>query len=1000
MRSHAIPAWSTRAAPGCSLRKWQSVQNVCHGLLVSRALPGNRGTACKQTVARSFCQRAVRAFLATGGLLVVLAVWNTGIAAASDTTPARRMLLAGKYAEAAEMYAASAAENTEAALGCARSHWAVGKRDEAVKVLAAAKGDSAEVQAELARMAFASGDHKAAEEHSDRAVSLDPEQLLARWIRGELLRTSGRIDEAQKQYAGLITHYGEHEVSSPEGLRWIGRAASRYAEWNRLHDQFQFLVNEFYPDILKLEPGYWQAHYEAGLLFLAKYNRADAAKEFKAALQLNPNAAEVHVALAQLEMIDHNFDAAQSAVERAVEINPGLPSAWLMKADLALANLDLAGAIEILEKRALPLDPISEEALGRLVAGYLLRDGLSDVEENAPAAEIAKEVGDRNPHAGDFFFALAGWLDERHKSAAAERYYRESMTRLPQQVGPTASLGMLYMHTGSEADARRALERAFVIDPFNVRAKNMLEVLDLMDEMQTHDTGQCTLRFDGERDRILIRYAAPYVEEVYAELCDRFGYRAPEKPLVEIFNRAKGVSGQQWFGARMTGLPYVGTVAASTGRIAAMVSPGEPSLRGGFNWAQVLKHELVHVVTLQQTDFNIPRWYTEGLAVWCEERPRPQKWSELLVRRVRDGELLDLESIDFAFTRPDSSDEWAMAYCQAELYVEFILRDHPSEALNKLLAAYADNLSTPEALERVFGLSMEEFQQGYVAFVEDVAKELTDLGAVEDERSIAKLSADRRKQPKNADLAARLALAYLRRDADREALAAASEALELDERHQVASYVLARLYLRTERPGLATEVLENSLDRDRPEPGVLNLLAGLRLKAKQYTQAAELYRLGASRYPNNLQWARALARVYLVSGEEKELASVLEQIAQADPDDMVTRKKLIEISSKRGDYASAIEWANQALMVSVNDAEVHWAFAEAALASHNQGLAVAEMEFAVELDPERPPWRLVLAENYVQIGELDEARRVLWALLALDPASRDGLTMLKELEER
>ena len=929
--------------------------------------------------------------------LLVLLVSSSGVAAEGDTSRARRMLLAGKYAEAAEMYAAFDPKNTEAALGCARSHWAVGKRDEAVRLLAAARGESADVEAELARMALDRGDHKAAQEHCERASSLDSDQLLARWIRGELFRTSGRIDEAQEVYAGLITHYGEHEVTSPDGLRWIGSAASRYAEWNRLHDQFHFLVNEFYPDVLKLEPGYWPAHYEAGLLFLAKYNRADAAKELKSALELNPNAAEVHVALAQLAMIDHAFDDAQSAVERALQINPKLQSAWLVKADLALANLDLAGAIEILEKRALPLNSISEEMLGRLAAGYLLRDGLAEVGESAQAAKIAEEVVQRNPHAGEFFFALARWLDARYK-AQAQRYYTEAITRLPQQVGPTGCLGLLHMHTGREGEARRVLERAFAIDPFNVRAKNMLEVLELMDAMRTHDAGQCTLRYDGERDRILIRYAAPYVDQVYAKLCDKFGYRPPEKPLVEIFSRAKGASGHQWFSARMTGLPYVGTVAASTGRIVAMVSPGEASMGRQFNWAQVLKHELVHVITLQQTDFNIPRWYTEGLAVWCEGRPRPQEWSELLVRRVRDGKLLDLESIDFAFTRPDSSDEWTMAYCQAELYVEFMLRDHPPKVLNELLAAYADNLSTPDALTRVFGLSMAEFQRGYVAFLGDVAKELTDLGAVEDERSVAQLSAARRKRPKDVDLTARLAMAYLRRGADEEALEMASEALELEERHQVASYVLARLYLRTERPGLAIQILENSLDRNRPEPKLLNLLAGLRLKAEEHDRSAELYRLGASRFPNNLEWARALARVYLLSGNERELALVLELIAEADPDDLLTRKKLVEISTKSGDYAAAEEWANQALMVDVNDAEVHWGFAEAALGSHNQGLAIAEMEFAVELDPERPSWRLILAETYVRTGRLEEARRVLWALLALDPASRDGQSMLQELE--
>ena len=55
-----------------------------------------------------------------------------------------------------------------------------------------------------------------------------------------------------------------------------------------------------------------------------------------------------------------------------------------------------------------------------------------------------------------------------------------------------------------------------------------------------------------------------------------------------------------------------------------------------FNWARVLTHEVVHVITLQQTEFNIPHWYTEALAVESEGFPRPQEWNKMLLERVPD----------------------------------------------------------------------------------------------------------------------------------------------------------------------------------------------------------------------------------------------------------------------------------------------------------------------------------------------------------------------------
>ena len=69
----------------------------------------------------------------------------------------------------------------------------------------------------------------------------------------------------------------------------------------------------------------------------------------------------------------------------------------------------------------------------------------------------------------------------------------------------------------------------------------------------------------------------------------------------------------------MIGLPYLETVAASTGRIVAMVSPGETQTHGNFAWARTLKHEMIHVFNLQQTGYNIPHWFTEGLAVYSRE---------------------------------------------------------------------------------------------------------------------------------------------------------------------------------------------------------------------------------------------------------------------------------------------------------------------------------------------------------------------------------------------
>ncbi|HUT95043.1 MAG TPA: tetratricopeptide repeat protein [Thermoguttaceae bacterium] len=932
-----------------------------------------------------------------------LAIVGTPVATAAedDLAEARRLLLSGKYAEAAEIYRRAASEDPAATLGLARSLVAEGKSEEAVQTLTSGPGEHAELHAELARLAFERGDHAAAETHVDAAIRLDAHQLLARWVRGELFRTSGRLKEAEEAYLWVIRFYNEHqrEIRRAESLRWIGLAAARYARWNRLSDQFQFLVKELYPDALKIEPDYWPAHYELGRLFLEKYNQADAAAELSAALELNPNAAEVHVALSRLALQNREVDKAQTSLERALQINPNLPSIHLVLADLEWANFRPEEAIRTLDEQALRLNPVSEEALGRLAACYVLLDGLPEEGGETRFARLVEQVTARNEHAGGFFYTLADWLRARHKIPEAERFYQEAIRRMPQLVGPRAELGMMSMDAGEEAKARGLLEAAFEADPFNVRVDNMLKVLDLLDEMATRKTEHCVVKFDAERDELLARYAARHLDAVYPELCDLFGYVPPQPPLVEVFNRAHGVGGQQWFGTRLIGLPYLGTVAASTGRIVGMVSPSEPDLPLEFNWAQTLKHELVHVITLQQTHFNIPHWYTEGLAVWSEGCPRPQRWNELLVRRASKGGLFDLETINFAFTRPNSSDDWHLAYCQAELYVEHMLRGRSEDVLRRLLSAYADNLTTSEAIPRVFGVSEAEFERGYLEYVKGIVAGLAASSGPQ-AGSFAELLRAHGENPDDVDLCARVAYGYLGRGALDEALNAADRALEHDPKHQLATYVVARLQAQAGRTEQAIAILEACLNREAPDPRALNLLAGLKLKTEKTAEAAQLYQLGAEHDLYNLRWPRALARVYLVSGDDERLAEILARLADADPDDLATRKKLAELALARQDFAAAADWANRALEIAVTDAEIHRVFAEASLGRHNFGEAIREFRAAIELGDETPPLRTGLARAYLEAGQPAEARQVLEELLRLDPNHSEAGALLEQLEEK
>ncbi|HEV3136897.1 MAG TPA: tetratricopeptide repeat protein [Pirellulales bacterium] len=933
--------------------------------------------------------------LLAGGL-AVQSLWAAEPAEA-PIAKARRLFQEGKYAEAEDAYQAVAGEQpASAALGLARCQEAVGQREKAIETLTAAvksHPDESALPAELARLALARGDYASAEASAAAAVTLDPNQLLAHWVRAELLTAAGKLDQANAAYQKLVNYFNEHEVKEVEKLEWIGLAAAQYARWNRLGDQFSFLVNDFYPDLLAADPAFWRAHYEAGRLFAEKYNEADASKEFKAALALNPNAAEVHAALGELALSGFEVAAAQAACERALEINPQLLAAMHLKADIHLANFEPRQAIGVLND-ALKLQPSSEATLGRLAAACAAVDGLSRTSAETRFGKLADEVTRRNPHAGVFFESVADALDRLRRWPAAAEYYQEAMTRMPQLVAPAGKLGMMAMRLGEEERAKQVLDEAFKADPFNVRVANTLKVLEVLDAYETFETEHFRIKFDPEKDKIIARYMGRWLEEVYPQLCSQMGFSPPGKSLFEVFSRAKNTNGHGWFSARMVGLPHIHPIGACAGKIVALQSPSEGPQR--FNWARVLKHEFIHVINLQQTHFNIPHWFTEAVAVFNEGYPRPQSWNELLREKFARGKLMDLVNINLGFIRPQSSDDWNLAYCQAELYAEYMLAKHGQDAIAKMLTAYADNLTTPEAIERSFGVGQADFERGYRDYVAKIVAELPS-GAKESESDLATVQKGLAKNPNDANLLARLAQAQLARKNYAGARRSADAALAVDPRSGLAHYVRARLHLLVGENKEALDRLEGAFDREHPQENLLGLLAGLRLKAENYPAAAELYELGATHDPANLKWLKSLAAVYLKSGDNERLGGVLTKLAAADADDLPVRKKLAHLALAQGDRAAAARWALDTLHIDVMDPDLHRWRAEA-LGAQSAAAAAEEYEVAVELDPDDVKSRFALAQMYVAASQPGPAKHALEELLKRDSKYPGAAELLESLK--
>lgn len=139
------------------------------------------------------------------------------------------------------------------------------------------------------------------------------------------------------------------------------------------------------------------------------------------------------------------------------------------------------------------------------------------------------------------------------------------------------------------------------------------------------------------------------------------------------------------FSVRTSGAPWIATVGASTGRVIAPTAP-RASAGGTFNWSRVVRHEFTHTVTLGLTDNRVPRWFTEGLAVWEEHSPLTWDWVPMLQDAVKNDKLFPLEEINWAFIRPRQPNDRQLAYAEAFWIVTFIEEKYGHAANLKILA--------------------------------------------------------------------------------------------------------------------------------------------------------------------------------------------------------------------------------------------------------------------------------------------------------------------------
>jgi cellulose synthase operon protein C len=270
------------------------------------------------------------------------------------------------------------------------------------------------------------------------------------------------------------------------------------------------------------------------------------------------------------------------------------------------------------------------------------------------------------------------------------------------------------MRLGQEDEPRRQLQMCYDNGYKNNETVNSLRLLDSYKNFVTFKSGDTILKLQKKEADLLLPYFQTEMERAIAAYETKYKMKLSGPVQLEVY------PDHEDFAVRTMGMPGLGALGVTFGEVVAMDSPSARK-PGDFNWASTLWHEMSHVFILTATNHRVPRWFTEGLAVHEETQANPE-WGdritpEILVA-IRDKKLLPVAELDRGFVRPEYESQVIVSYYQAGRICDYIQERWGADKLLDMVHSFAKLKTTPETIQENLGMSPEEFDKQFLAWVD------------------------------------------------------------------------------------------------------------------------------------------------------------------------------------------------------------------------------------------------------------------------------------------
>jgi cellulose synthase operon protein C len=381
------------------------------------------------------------------------------------------------------------------------------------------------------------------------------------------------------------------------------------------------------------------------------------------------------------------------------------------------------------------------------------------------------------------------------------------------------------------------------------------------------------------------------------------------------------------FAVRTVGMPGLGAlgvtfsdpVVMEARGVVAMDSPSasDPQRKpGSFHWATTLWHEMSHVYVLSMTEDRVPRWFTEGLAVY-EETATNKDWGDRLdppsIQAIKNHKLLPVADLDRGYIHPTYPEQVIVSYFQGGRVITYIVEKWGYGTVLNMIHDYANRMSTPEVIEKELKMKPEDFDKQFLPWLEAQTKT-----TVDGFESWTKRVRELNENAKNKDWAAVVKEGLEIRDIYPDFVEAGSVYEALD-----------RAYEATGEKAKGKEQLERYAEVGGREPDTLNHLADLQLEA----------------------------------GDKRGAARTLERLNYVYLRDEHAHQKLGDLELELNNPPAAIR-EYQAVLAGkpVDPAGAHFQLAKALQAAKRTAEAREEVFTALELAPEYKPAQKLLLE--------------------------------------